>query len=226
MSPEPNIGHGVGQNPVSRESSGKNQSATKLRGRPPGDTTSETKKSLLHCAREVFAEYGYHGGTIAEIVRRAGVSTPVLYHHFGSKSGLFRAAVDDISELLLEARGQTVGSPGTLRENLDLMLRSAIDIHDTDPQLARFLLTARVESARDPELGASTEVNEYNFARLEGFRVLASESGVPPERAKAVAHACVALFGGLTVIAFSSPLDYDETVQSARLVLDSELFDS
>jgi len=204
----------------------KNQSTTKLRGRPPGYTSSETKKTLLHSAREVFAEYGYHGGTIAEIVRRAGVSTPVLYHHFGSKSGLFRAAVDDISELLLEARGQTVGSPGTLRENLDEMLRSAIVIHDTDPQLARFLLTARVESARDSELGASTEVNEYNSARLEGFRILACESGVPPERAEAVAHACVAIFGGLTVVAFSSPFDYDRTVQSARLVLDSNLFDS
>jgi AcrR family transcriptional regulator len=174
----------------------------------------------------VFAEYGYHGATIAEIVGRAGVSTPALYHHFGSKSGLFRAAVDDISELLLEARGQVVGSPGTLRENLDLLLRSAIDIHDSDPQLARFLVTARVEVARDPELVAMTELTNYNNSRLEGFRVLASESGLPPERADAVAHACVAIFGGLTIIAFSAPSDYNQTVHATQLILDSELFDS
>jgi AcrR family transcriptional regulator len=180
----------------------------------------------LHCAREVFAEYGYHGGTIAEIVRRADVSTPVLYHHFGSKSGLFRAAINDISELLLEARGPAIGSAGTLRENIDAMLRSAIDIHDADPQLARFLLTARVEAARDPELVVMTELTDYNSSRLEGFRVLAAESGLSPRRADAVAHACVTIFGGLTVIAFSSPLDYDKTVESARLLLDSDLFDS
>lgn len=226
MSTESGSGCEAGQSPALGKPLVGKEPKAKLRGRPPGDTTSETKKTLLHCAREVFAEYGYHGGTIAEIVRRAGVSTPVLYHHFGSKSGLFRAAVEDISELLLEARGQTHGSPGTLRDNLDLMLRSAIDIHDTDPQLARFLLTARVEAARDPELVAITELTEYNSARLEGFRILASESGLSPEQADAVAHACVAIFGGLTVIAFSSPLDYDKTVESVRLLLDSKLFDS
>ena len=176
---------------------------------------------------KIVAGYqGYHGGTIAEIVRRAGVSTPVLYHHFGSKSGIYRAAVEDISVLLREARGERTGSPGTLRENLDAMLTSAIDIHDADPQLARFLLTARVEAARDPGLVGGTEIMDYNSSRLEGFRVLASESGLSPERASAVAHACLAIFGGLTVIAFSAPLDYDETVQSLRGLLDSDLFDS
>lgn len=203
-----------------------NPPVSKPRGRPPGDTTSGTKKRLLHCAREVFAECGYHGGTIAEIVRRAEVSTPVLYHHFGSKAGIYRAAVQDISELLREARGERTGAPGTLRDNLDLMLRSAIDIHDTDPQLARFLLTARVEAARDPELLGTIELIEYNSSRLEGFRTLARESGLNPERANAVAHACIAIFGGLTVIAFSSPSDYDETVQSMRRLLDTKLFDS
>ena len=58
------------------------------------------------------------------------------------------------------------GAPGTLRDNLDLMLRSAIDIHDTDPQLARFLLTARVEAARDPELLGTIELTEYNLSLI------------------------------------------------------------
>ena len=226
MSPSPKTDHVSPRGGGAKRSSTTPYRSAKSRGRPPGDTTEATKTELLHCAREVFAEYGYHGATIAEIVRRAGVSTPVLYHHFGSKSGLFRAAINDISETLLEARGLTLERPGTLRTKIDALLQAAIDIHNSDPGLARFLLSARVEAARDPELVAMTELAKYSSANIEVFRSLAAGSGLSPERADAVSHVCGTIFGGLSIIAFSSPLDYDTAVKSLRLLLDSDLFDS
>jgi AcrR family transcriptional regulator len=53
----------------------------------------EVHELLLTSAREVFALRGYSGATTSEIARRAGASEPLLFRHFGSKSGLFEASV-------------------------------------------------------------------------------------------------------------------------------------
>jgi AcrR family transcriptional regulator len=42
---------------------------------------------------ELFAERGFAGTTVREVATRAGVSAPLVLHHFGSKQGL-RDAVD------------------------------------------------------------------------------------------------------------------------------------
>ena len=44
---------------------------------------------LLETATELFAEKGYAGASVREIVEKAGVSKPVLYYYFKSKEGLF-----------------------------------------------------------------------------------------------------------------------------------------
>lgn len=193
------------------------------RGRPPGDTAARTKQALLQSARQVFVEYGYHGATIAEITRRAGVSTPVLYHHFGSKAGLFGAAMAEVTQLLAASWGETIAGTGDLRSKINAMLDTAIDIHAADPELARFLLATRMEATRTPELVA---VSEYRDFTAGLFRSVALQSGLDDERASAVAHVLGAFFAGVTVIAVASPFDYDTAVESIRSLLDSDLFDS
>ena len=193
------------------------------RGRPPGDTAARTQQALLRSARQVFAEFGYHGATIAEITRRAEVSTPVLYHHFGSKAGLYGAAITEVTSLLAASWGETIAGTGDLRSKINAMLDTAIDIHAADPELARFLLSSRIEVTRTPELVA---VSEYRDFTAGLFRSVALESGLDDERAGAVAHVLGAVFAGVTVIAVASPFDYDTAVESIRSLLDSELFDS
>lgn len=46
---------------------------------------------LLDVAEEVFGEFGYQGGSIEEITRRAGVKRPLIYTYFGGKDGLYIA---------------------------------------------------------------------------------------------------------------------------------------
>jgi len=45
-------------------------------------------------ATEVFAERGYQGASIGEIARRSGVTPPVVYDHFASKSDLYRRLLE------------------------------------------------------------------------------------------------------------------------------------
>lgn len=53
----------------------------------------ETMRALVDEGALLFAERGYAAVGLAEIVRAAGVTKGALYHHFGSKEGLFRAVL-------------------------------------------------------------------------------------------------------------------------------------
>jgi AcrR family transcriptional regulator len=50
---------------------------------------------LLEAAAEEFAQYGLSGGRMHAIVARAGINERMIYHHFGSKVGLYEAVLAD-----------------------------------------------------------------------------------------------------------------------------------
>jgi AcrR family transcriptional regulator len=60
-------------------------------GRRPGPSTS--RDAILGAARRRFAEAGYDATTLRAVAADAGVDPAVVVHFFGSKEGLFRAAV-------------------------------------------------------------------------------------------------------------------------------------
>jgi AcrR family transcriptional regulator len=60
------------------------------------ERTDTTRRALLDAGRELFAERGFAGVSVGEISARAGITTGPLYHHFGSKTGLFHAVYDEL----------------------------------------------------------------------------------------------------------------------------------
>lgn len=56
------------------------------------------RKTLFLAGIHLFAEKGYAGTSVREIVARAGVTKPVLYYYFQSKEGLFQAILDWAAE--------------------------------------------------------------------------------------------------------------------------------
>jgi AcrR family transcriptional regulator len=61
-------------------------------GRRPG--AGGTREKVLAAARSHFSEAGYEGGTVRGIAAAAGVDPALVLHYFGSKEGVFRAAMD------------------------------------------------------------------------------------------------------------------------------------
>lgn len=53
-----------------------------------------TRKTMLEAARGAFAREGYAHVSTEALVRELGLTRGALYHHFGSKEGLFRAVVE------------------------------------------------------------------------------------------------------------------------------------
>jgi len=59
-------------------------------------TDGDGRQRILDAAIIGFAERGYAGTTTAAIARAAKVTQPLVHHHFKSKDGLWRAAMDQV----------------------------------------------------------------------------------------------------------------------------------
>jgi AcrR family transcriptional regulator len=71
------------------------------RRRPPRKRdAATTRESLLAAALEEFCANGFDGARTATIARRAGFNIRMIYHYFGSKEGLYIAALERVYEQL------------------------------------------------------------------------------------------------------------------------------
>jgi AcrR family transcriptional regulator len=65
---------------------------TRRTGRRPGNSGS--REAILDAARRLFAARGYDGASLRAIAGEAGVDPGLLMHFFGSKEGVFVAAME------------------------------------------------------------------------------------------------------------------------------------
>jgi AcrR family transcriptional regulator len=65
-------------------------------------TTASAKGRLALTALEHFAAHGYSDIGVTELSAAAGVTTGALYHHFGSKLGLYDVARTEIERRVLD----------------------------------------------------------------------------------------------------------------------------
>ncbi|GHF57547.1 AcrR family transcriptional regulator [Amycolatopsis bartoniae] len=75
---------------------------------------AESRQKILAAALQVFAEKGYHGATITEITRRAGVSRGLASYYFPNKHLL----VGELVDAYLDGVAAIIDVPGTPDERL------------------------------------------------------------------------------------------------------------
>src|SRR3954451_16189826 len=96
--------------------------------RPRGRMTgAQRREQLLDVGRELFAQRGYEASSIEEGGRRADVSKPVVYEHFGGKETLYGIVVDREMQRLLDRFTSALSTPGRPRE---LLQRAALVLLD------------------------------------------------------------------------------------------------
>jgi AcrR family transcriptional regulator len=64
---------------------------TRYRSELRTQRAAETRSRIALAARELFAEHGFAGTTVASIAERAGVAIPTVYATYGSKGAIVRA---------------------------------------------------------------------------------------------------------------------------------------
>lgn len=116
----------------------------------------ETETRLLAAAAEVFAERGYDGAGVAEIARRAGLTTGAIYSRYRGKAELLVEALDAIIADHLEAV-ITAGGAVTGPEMLATLGAHILEGDQHDETGSALLLEAAVAARREPDLGAMLE---------------------------------------------------------------------
>jgi len=76
------------------------------------------RQRLLETAAALFAEKGYAGTSVREIVGNAGVSKPVLYYYFTSKEGLFYAILQWAADIQQRFLIEIVEAEGSVLDRL------------------------------------------------------------------------------------------------------------
>lgn len=85
----------------------------------------DSRSLILSAARAEFAASGLAGARVARIARRAGVNKQLLFYYFGSKAGLYKAAIDIAATEMSNPKGPSVA--GSLREALGDAFRHLVD---------------------------------------------------------------------------------------------------
>ncbi|MCE0482664.1 MAG: TolC family protein [Methylacidiphilales bacterium] len=98
-------------------------------------TTSEPRRRLLDASLKLFANRGYAGTSVQEIIDEAKVTKPTLYYYFENKEGLFQALVDQAMD-----------------ERLRLMSEAAPDTKPTVDQLTDIIVAVTDFTRRHPDL--------------------------------------------------------------------------
>jgi TetR/AcrR family transcriptional regulator len=108
-----------------------------------GSSTPAGRHEILQAATREFADRGYSGATTSGIARRAGVTQPLVHHHFGSKQGLWSAVLEtlftDLDELLSTTLQRV--QDADRRTRLEALLRTLVVFSGKRSELARLIRT-------------------------------------------------------------------------------------
>jgi len=125
------------------------------RGRPPsGQGNGDTRQAIVDAAIVCFAARGYALTTNRDIAARAGVTSNLLYHYFGSKAAVFRAALVSVNQRLLDLYHASAvnAREAPSARLLGLGLERVIELSQQRPEIMRFAGMAEGEVQRYPEL--------------------------------------------------------------------------
>ncbi|HUL68914.1 MAG TPA: TetR/AcrR family transcriptional regulator [Gemmatimonadales bacterium] len=87
-------------------------------------TAPPTPDRLRLAARRLFAEQGYAGTSIRQIVRRAGANLGAVTYHFGGKQRLYHAVLAEAIAPLVERVTQAAEGPGSPVDRLEAVMRA------------------------------------------------------------------------------------------------------
>jgi AcrR family transcriptional regulator len=95
---------------------------------------------VLSAALHAFATHGYQGVSVRTLNRELGVSHNLLHQRFGSKLGIWYAAVEWGFGRLTEELGQAISSSGDPQEQLRQFIRTFVEFSARHPDLQRLVI--------------------------------------------------------------------------------------
>jgi len=100
-------------------------------------TDSTTRQQVLQAALKKFADCGYEGASVQDIVEAAKVTKPTLYYYFGNKKELYQALVDYAHDERLRLMEAAAERGRTLADKLVEILAALFEFLQNNRELMR-----------------------------------------------------------------------------------------
>lgn len=126
------------------------------------EQAAQTRRRILHAARDLFAESGFTATTVTQIARRAGVAPATVYGNFESKPGIVAAMLEDLEQ----AAGMDWRLPQMFEErephrSLELFVAANRAVFEA----GHVFLRAAYDAIGVPEVRALAEAGDANRRR-------------------------------------------------------------
>jgi AcrR family transcriptional regulator len=111
-----------------------------------------TRQRLLDAAETVFADKGYHGAAVDDIIQASDSSKGGFYFHFPNKEAIFLSLIDAITPKLEAAVDHAIAGEADPVAQLDAALRVALETFSRHRRLSKILLVEAVGLGFDDKL--------------------------------------------------------------------------
>ncbi|MDV2079538.1 TetR/AcrR family transcriptional regulator [Marinobacter xestospongiae] len=125
--------------------------------KPRAEMIEETRAKLLATGRQHFGTAGFAATVMDDLTARAGLTRGALYHHFGDKTGLFFAVVQDVDREMERRLADVAARASTSWQAFTGRCRAYLAMA-LEPEIQRIVLRdapsvldeARLEAIRQP----------------------------------------------------------------------------
>jgi AcrR family transcriptional regulator len=180
------------------------------------------RTQVLDAAAVCFARSGFHGASMAEISKQAGMSAGHIYNYFDNKDAIIMAFVG----MRMEHVNTQLGVVETQDDPLEYMVQNiaeAVDLH-LDPAFWGMSLEIFAEASRNPTIATALRCADAGargqlhalIQRGRAQRGLAADDATVDGRAEAM----IAMYNGLPLRALHHPdLDRASVVTAFQVAM-------
>ena len=133
-------------------------------------TTRRTREAILEAATTLFAEKGYDGANLNEIVARAQTTKPMIYYHFSSKEGLFAAVLEAVYAGMREIEATLHLDSLNPVDAIKRLIAVTFRYHADNPDWIRLIAVANIHDAQ--HIQNSATIASKNAAVLDLLQTL------------------------------------------------------
>ncbi len=138
-----------------------------------------TRTNILNVAMQEFSRNGLSGSRIDEIAAETGSNKRMIYYYFGSKEGLFLAALEESYKRfrVLEADFHMDDLPPM--EALQQLVALTFDYHSAHPEFVRMVMTENIHMGEHiRQLPQMRAINKSAISLLEQLCQRGQDEGV------------------------------------------------
>lgn len=142
---------------------------------PAVGAVADTRLRILNAAIDEFCLHGRSGASTARIVATAGCNIRMIYHYFGNKDGLYRAALLQVYAELRNAEKRESFWSSSPREGVARLTQFTFDYMDANPRFPKMILAENlaggetVAALEEPFAGSRDLMSNLESLIAEGY---------------------------------------------------------